>query len=283
MWVWLSVCSAVLLGVYDVAKKQALKRNGVLWVLLVATALSALFMSPCLSAGPLADHLKLVAKACLVTASWVSGLIGLKLLPLTTVSTIKASRPVFVVAFSIILFGERLNIWQWIGVIVVFTALWLLSRSSRKEGISFTSNKGVAWMAVSVLTGAASALYDKHILQTLQPLFVQSWTNVYITILLGICVLVKSLRDGKERERLSWDWTLVLVAVLITISDAIYFFAVKEPDAQLSVISMVRRSSVVITFCLGALLFKEHNIKDKAIVLGVLLGGIALLLFGSSI
>lgn len=283
MWVWLSVCSAILLGVYDVAKKQALKRNGVLWVLLVATALSALFMSPKLSAGPLTDHLKLVAKACLVTTSWVSGLIGMKLLPLTTVSTIKASRPVFVVAFSIILFGERLNLWQWAGVVIVFAALWMLSRSSRKEGIDFTNNKGVAWMAVSVLSGAASALYDKHILQTLQPLFVQSWTNLYITVLLGLCVLVKSVRDGEAREKFAWDWTLVLVAVLITISDAIYFFAVKDPGAQLSVISMVRRSSVVITFCLGALIFKEHNIKDKAMVLGVLLGGIALLLFGSSI
>ena len=29
MWLWLSVLSAVLLGIYDVAKKQALKRKGV--------------------------------------------------------------------------------------------------------------------------------------------------------------------------------------------------------------------------------------------------------------
>lgn len=283
MWLWLSVFSALLLGVYDVCKKQALKRNGVLWVLLGATACTALFLSPSLSAGPAEDHLRLALKAVLVTTSWVSGLIGMKLLPLTTVSTIKASRPIFVVAFSIILFGEVLNVWQWLGIIIAITALYLLSRSSKKEGISFSSNKGIAWMAVSVLSGAASALYDKHILADMEPLFVQSWTNVYITILLGIIILVKKLREKDAFEGFHWDWGLILIAVLITVSDAMYFFSLKQDGALLSVISMIRRSSVVITFVLGAIFFKEHNIRDKAIVLGILLAGITLLLLGSSL
>ena len=79
MWVWLSVCSAFLLGIYDVEKKQALKKNSVLWVLLGATAMSALFLCPFLSRGPLEDHLSLVLKAVLVSSSWISGLGSLTL------------------------------------------------------------------------------------------------------------------------------------------------------------------------------------------------------------
>ena len=281
MWVWLSVCSAFLLGIYDVEKKQALKKNSVLWVLLGATAMSALFLCPFRSRGPLEDHLSLVLKAVLVSSSWISGLVALKLLPLTTASTIKASRPMFVVIFSIILFGERLSLLQWGGVVLVMAALFLLARSSKKEGISFTSDKGIAWMVVSVLTGAASALYDKHILGHLQPMFVQSWTNVYITVVLGILILLKYLRDKPGFLGFRWDWRLPLIAVLITISDAFYFYAVKDEGALLSVISMIRRSSVVITFIFGALLFKENHIKDKAVDLAVLLAGLALLLFAS--
>ena len=311
MWVWLSVCSAFLLGIYDVEKKQALKKNSVLWVLLGATAMSALFLCPFLSSGPLEDHLSLVFKAFLVTSSWVSGLVALKLLPLTTASTIKASRPMFVVIFSIILFGERLSLLQWAGVALVMAALLLLARSSKKEGISFTSDKGIAWMVVSVLTGAASALYDKHILGHLQPMFVQSWTNVYITGVLALLVLAQYLKARKGQaaasgiakgaadgsgarpasgvdagaapgfQKFRWDWRLVLIAVLITISDAFYFYAVKDEGALLSVISMIRRSSVVITFIFGALLFKENHIKDKAVDLAILLAGLALLLFAS--
>lgn len=283
MWLWMSVCSAVLLGVYDVVKKQSLKRNGVLYVLLGATALTALFLCPFLETGTPKDHLALLFKAVLVTTSWVSGLLGMKYLPLTTVSTIKASRPVFVVAFSIILFGEKLNLMQWAGVVLVIAALYLLSVSSRKEGIKFTSNKGVACMAVSVLAGAASALYDKHILGYMEPLFVQSWANVYITVILAVCVLVKALKDGPaNREKFCWDWRLLAIAVLITASDMLYFFSLKDEGAMLSIISMLRRCSVVITFALGAILFKEKRIKDKALDLAVLMAGLVLLLFGSA-
>lgn len=282
MWVWFSVCSAVLLGLYDVAKKEALKRNGVLWILLGTTAMTTVLLCPFLTGGSLGDHLSLVVKALLVSSSWVSGLVAMKLLPLTTVSTIKASRPMFVVIFSIILFGERLSPLQWAGVVLVLAALFLLGRSSRKEGISFVSNKGIAWMVVSVLTGAASALYDKHILAHLQPMFVQSWSNLYITAVLAILLAVKYFRDRSGFRRFRRDWRLVLIAVLITVSDALYFFAVKDEGALLSVISMIRRSSVVITFLFGAFVFKENHIRDKAVDLVILMGGIALLLFASS-
>lgn len=281
MWLWFSLCSAVLLGFYDVTKKQALKRNSVLWVLFCATAITTIFLCPFFSAGSLHDHLRLVLKAVLVSSSWVSGLIALKLLPLTTVSTIKASRPVFVVMFSIILFGEKLSLLQWAGVALVFVALTLLGHSSKKEGISFGSNKGIAWMVMSVLTGSASALYDKHILTDMEPLFVQSWGNLYITALLGILLLCSYFKDKKDFPRFKWDYRVLIIALLITVSDALYFYSVKEEGALLSVISMIRRSSVVITFIFGAIFFKEHNIKDKAIDLIILMAGVGLLLFAS--
>lgn len=281
MWLWMSVCSALLLGVYDVAKKQALRRNGVYWILLSATAFTAVFLSPFLSAGSLMDHLSLVLKAFLVSTSWVSGLIAMQHLPLTTVSTIKASRPMFVVIFSIILFGERLNLLQWLGIAIVMTALFMSARSKRHDTDQATSAKGMTCMVISVLSGSASALYDKFILQHLEPLFVQSWTNIYITILLAAVILVRYLADKEHFERFTWDWRIPLIAVLITVSDALYFYSVKDPDALLSVISMIRRSSVVITFVFGALMFKEGHIKDKVVDLVLMMVGVTLLLFGT--
>ena len=281
MWLWMSVCSALLLGVYDVAKKQALRRNGVYWILLSATAFTAVFLSPFLSAGSLMDHLSLVLKAFLVSTSWVSGLIAMQHLPLTTVSTIKASRPMFVVIFSIILVGERLNLLQWLGVAIVMAALFLSARSKHHDTDQATSAKGMTCMIISVLSGSASALYDKFILQHLEPLFVQSWTNIYITILLAAVILVRYLADKEHFERFTWDWRIPLIAVLITASDALYFYSVKDPDALLSVISMIRRSSVVITFVFGALMFKEGHIKDKVVDLVLMMVGVTLLLFGT--
>ncbi|MBQ9548758.1 MAG: EamA family transporter [Bacteroidales bacterium] len=283
MWLWMALASAVLLGLYDVAKKHALARNDVYYVLLGATLFTVLFLSPWVSAGTPRQHLMLAFKAVLVTVSWVSGMIGLKLLPITTVSTIKASRPMFVVLFSILLFGERLGLLQWAGVAVMLTALWLLSRSSEAEGISFRHNRGIWAMGLSVLAGVASALYDKHIVSGLQmePLFVQFWCNVYIALLLGAVLAYKAFLRGARLPHPSWDWTIVLIAVLITCADALYFFSLREEGALLSVISMLRRASVVVTFVLGALLFRERKLRGKAVSLALLLAGMALLLYGT--
>ena len=286
MWLFLAVLSAILLGLYDVAKKQALRKNGILAVLLVATAFSTLFLSPFLRLGPLKDHLQLLFKAVLVTGSWVSGLAALKLLPLTTVSTFKGSRPVFVVLFSVLLFGEKLDWMQWLGVAIVLGALFLLGHTSRKDASAEVRRSGFIFLGISILTGVASALYDKHIMSSLEPLFVQSWTNLFITLLLALCLLVNRLLCHSERSEESkpfcWDWTLLLVAVLITGADMLYFFALKQPDALLSVISTVRRTSIIVTFICGAVFFKEGNIKEKSLNLLLMAAGLALLLIGSA-
>lgn len=276
--------SAFLLGLYDVAKKLALSKNSVLNVLLVATALSALFLSPVLFMikGTWMQHLSLMMKAVLVSTSWISGMVGLKMLPITTVSTLKASRPFLVVIFSLILFGERLNPWQWGGVALALLAVVLLARTSGGEGINFSRNKGIWAMALSIMSGVASALYDKFIMQGMEPLFVQSWSNFYITLTLAGCVVYKYFHDGETvRKPLHWDWMLLVIALLITAADALYFFSLKQEGALLSVISLARRSSVVVTFAVGAIFFKEKNVKSKSIALAILMSGMVLLLIGS--
>ena len=317
MWTVLAVCSAFLLGLYDAAKKQALKKNGVLAVLLVATALSTIVLAPFLRFGPGEDHLKLAFKAVLVTSSWISGMVGLKLLPLTTVSLLKGSRPVFVVLFSIILFGETLSWMQWAGVVTVFAALFLLGRTSRTDAPVQVRKTGFLWMGVSIVTGVLSALYDKHIMAGMEPLFVQSWTNLYITVLLIICIAAKRFVRGRKTaserpcppsdtleggarpqagrdersevfqrpssagEQFCWDWWLLVVAMLITGADALYFFALKQPGAMLSVISVIRRAAVIVTFLCGVIFFKEGNIKAKGLNMLLMAAGVALLVIGS--
>ena len=299
MWIWLALISAVLLGFYDVAKKYSLKRNGIYFVILAATAFSTLFLCPFLSAGPAAYHIKIAIKALIVTVTWLSGMEALRLLPITTVSTFKASRPMFVVLFSIIIFGERLNLWHWLGVAAVAVALWLLGAASGKEGFRFGSGRGFWALVISMATGVASALWDKFIIKSfvfdgplspvyaalpaqLQvPLFLQAWTNLYITIILAIIVAVKAMREGSARERFRWDWALLVIAVLITLSDAVYFLAISGEGSLLSVIALVRRFSIVVTFVVGAIMFREQKIKGKSIALAFMIAGIVLLMAGS--
>ena len=284
MWIWLALISALLLGFYDIAKKKALAKNGTLTVLFAVTAISTLFLSPCLIiySGPFQHHLMLMAKAVLVSASWISGMVALKLLPITTVSPLKATRPFFVVLLSLIIFREKLSLLQGAGVVLALVSVALISFTGKREGSAAGNRRGYIAIAISIASGSASALYDKHIMVSMEPLFVQSWTNLYITLIVGLCLLASRLTgwgDGSARFR--WDWVLPLTAVLITGADMAYFFALGSEGALLSVISIMRRASVIVTFVFGALIFKEKNLKGKAVALVFLLAAMVCLMLGS--
>ena len=282
MWVWLALLSALLLGFYDITKKQALAKNGPIEVLFAATAISTLLLSPCLIVygGPWEHHFMLMAKAVLVSASWISGMYALKLLPITTVSPLKATRPFFVVLLSLLIFGEKLNALQYAGVALALASIALMSFSGRRDAAGTGSRRGYVAIAVAIAAGDASALYDKHIMVQMHPLFVQSWTNLYITVIVGLYLLV--MRGvSRASATFRWDWILLLTAVLITGADMAYFFALGSEGALLSVISITRRCAVIVTFAFGALIFKEKNLRGKSLALVLLLAGMVCLMLGS--
>ena len=72
-----------------------------------------------------------------------------------------------------------------------------------------------------------------------------------------------------------------LIAVFITGADMLYFFSLHAEGALLSVISLLRRSSVIVTFAVGAVMFKEKNIGRKSAILALMLAGVVLLMASS--
>ncbi|HKL20426.1 MAG TPA: hypothetical protein VJ904_01395 [Tichowtungia sp.] len=60
-------------------------------------------------------------------------------------------------------------------------------------------------------------------------------------------------------------------------SDFIYFYAVREPASLIVVLSILRRSSVVISFVAGSLLFGDVNRRAKAWALAGVLTGVILI------
>lgn len=298
MWIWFALISSVLLGFYDVAKKRSVEGNAVLPVLTLATSISALFFLPVIlssefdlgwfSEGSLfnvvpmgvGQHLLVALKAVIVAATWLFGYLAVKYLPLTIVSPIYALRPVLVLLGSILIFGERLNVYQWIGVVVAFVAFYMMNRSSHKEGIRFTNNKGIFYLMMAVLLGVGSAFCDKILMKGIQPASVQAWCGLYIALLYGILTLIIWLPKRKE-SKFEWRWSILLISIFLSVADFCYFNALAQEGALLAVISLIRRGSVIVSFTLGAIFFKERNIKSKAFALCVLLVGLYFLLHGS--
>lgn len=297
MWLSLAFLSAALLGLYDVAKKRSLTGNAVLPVLLLNTLFSSLIFLPTIlsaefglgwfDATPLASapgtaqaHLLVLVKSSIVLVSWIFGYFGMKHLPITIVGPINATRPVLVLLGALLVFGERLNAWQWTGVLLALASLVLLSRSGRREGVDFRHNIWILCLAVAAVTGAASGLYDKYIMSRLDAAFVQSWYNLYQ---LGMMTVVTALLWWPRRREspFHWCWSIPLISIFLSAADFAYFCALREEGALIAVVSMVRRGSVIVSFLCGALLFHERNLRSKAVDLALILVGMFFLWLGS--
>lgn len=294
MWLALAFLSAALLGLYDTAKKAALKDNAVIPVLFLNTVFSTLIFSPFIISSlrngvplpsegitPLKAHLMTIAKSCIVLTSWLFGYFGLKHLPITIVGPINATRPILVLLGAMILFGERLNLWQWGGVILAIFSLLLLSRSSKKENVDFVHNKWIWFIAISAITGACSGLYDKYIMRFLDATFVQGWYNFYQMVLMGAMMLILWLPNRSKTTPFHWSWAILMISIFISAADFAYLTALRQSDSMISVVSLVRRSSVIVSFLCGAIIFKERNLKAKALDLAFILVGMILIWIGS--
>ena len=286
-----------MLGLYDVAKKLSLKGNAVLPVLWFNTLFSTIIFAPALvdsaagggwldgsifatTEGSLHDHAMVFLKAVMVLASWIFGYFGIKHLPITLVGPINATRPVLTLVGAMIVFGERLNGYQWVGVILAIVSLFLLSRSSKKEGINFARNRWILCVAAAALIGVFCGLYDRHIMHSLNPVFVQSWYSLYQFLLMSVIVAVLWLPKRSE-QKFHWSWAIPMISILLTTADMAYLYALSNGAAMIAVVSMIRRSSVLVSFSCGALLFGERNLKAKAIDLALILVGMVFLYIGS--
>lgn len=297
MWVSLAFLSAFFLGWYDISKKLALKDNAVIPVLFLNTLFCSLLLTPIvfLSKGGLItdgsiffvpdlnlnEHFLVFIKSIIVLASWMLGFFAIKHLPLSIVGPINATRPVMSLVGAFMIFNERLNLYQWIGVLLTIASIFLLSSSSKKEGINFKKNKWMLYLFLATLLGAASGLYDKHLMLRMSSTAVQFWFNSYQCLLMVLIMLFIWYPTRKKTSPFQWRWSILTIAIFITIADFIYFYALTDPNAMISVVSMIRRSSVIVSFAGAAILFRENNLKGKAIDLALIIVGMFFLYLGT--
>ncbi len=305
MWLALGFLSALLLGFYDLAKKVSLRDNAVVVVLLLNTLFCSIIFLPfvigsfCEWISPESELFVpwnyrggqpyILLKSVIVLSSWTFGYYGIKELPLTIVGPINATRPMMALVGGLLIFGERLNLMQWLGVLLAIVSFFLLSRTGKKEGLNFAHNRFVIFVVLAAVLGAVSSLYDKYLLAMtdngglgLNRMEVISWYNFYQ--LLWMCIIVGfiSWRNKGKKQAFRWRWSIVLISIFLITADFAYFTALGKEGAMVSLLSMVRRSNVLVSFVFGVLLLGEKNWKGKALDLLLVALGMVFVWIGTT-
>lgn len=297
IWIALALASACFLGVYDIAKKSAVRDNAVPLVLLANVVTAASIWLPLVlydavvaadgvgrRAWPFQpfqlvglsfhDHLLLAAKSLLVGTSWTLAFFALKALPLSIASPIRSTSPLWTILIAVGLLGERPGALQSGGIAIVLLSFLALSRVGRKEGIRFHRDRWVFGMIAATLLGATSSIYDKYLLQSCNfaPATVQAWFSIYLVPVM-VPLAVRWRWFESPRQPFQWRYSIPLIAISLLIADFLYFTAIAQPDALISIISPVRRTAVLIPFLFGVTRLGEANWRPKTLcILGILTG-----------
>jgi drug/metabolite transporter (DMT)-like permease len=98
---------------------------------------------------------------------------------------------------------------------------------------------------------------------------------------MGAMLLLLWLPTRKRTTPFHWDWCIILISVFLSAADFLYFYSLSLDGAMISIVSMIRRGSVIVSFLFGAMMFQEKNLRAKAIDLALVLLSMVFLFLGS--
>ncbi len=312
-WVILAFVSALCLGFYDISKKVALRDGSVVDVLTASILISScilliplllsrlapslmtdtMFFVPTLD---LRGHLLTVLKSVIVLSSWLCAYLALKHLPISVVSPWQATRPMWTLIGAMLIFGERLNPWQWTGVLLAIGSIFLFQLSSSDFRLStlsrprLRSNYYIA-LALAIIIGAGSGLYDKYIMRLYDHNAVQVYYTLYQAVMMTLFCYIHHRRHPSPVTRNPSPLSpfrgsggllpIALISVFLVISDNVYMLALQDPDSMIAVVSTIRRGGTVIGFAYGLIFLKEKDPYKKVLCMLGILAGLICLAFGS--
>lgn len=299
MWAFAGLLSALFLGIYDIFKKTSLNGNAVMPVLFFSTLTSTVIFLPVVIGSSFfpetfssiglfspqlnfVQHLQVLLKSVIVVSSWILAFFAMKHLPVTVFSPIRATGPFWTLIGALLIFHEKLNLLQWIGVLLTLLFFFLFSTTGKKEGIEYRSNKWIWFIVGGTLLGAISGLYDKFIIARIDRIAVQAWFSFYQVIILLPVLAIFWFPGRKKTTPFRWRWSIPAIGLTLVIADFLYFYALSCDGSMISVIAALRRVSVLVTFAFGAFVLGEVNLKQKGIYLLGILVGTLLITLGSS-
>lgn len=297
MWIFLGLISCILLGFYDITKKLSLNNNAVIPVLFLASATGAILFVPLiilsntniisshsiLFVAPISlkTHGLLFLKSLIVGISWVFAFFALKHLPITIITPIRATGPVWTLFGALFIYHETYNTLQWTGILVVIAFFYYFSFAGNKDGINLKHNKWVFFIILATFLGSFSTLYDKYLIANFDRMAIQAWFSIYMIPVFLPFLFCLWYPQRKKGIPFQWRWSIPVIGIILSIADFSYFYALTYDGALITILSVLRRTSVIVSFSIGAIIFKETNLKRKAIALFGILIGVLIIVLGS--
>lgn len=276
MWVLLTLLYGLFKGAREIAKKKALEKSGVMEVLFVYTLLSFLFVVPDAGNAMGLSGTQLVcvlAKSAVIFVAWICGFQAIARLPVSLYSVLDLSRVVFSTLLGVFFLGEQMRAGQSIGLVLVLLGLLLLKAPWKRRGGDADASAGAVALALtSCLMNAVSGTMDKALMRGMNSSQLQFWYMLFLTVMYGAYLLFSRTKiDWKGTLKNGWIW---LMSALFVVADRALFLANGMPGSQVTVMTLLKQSGVLVSILGGYLVFHEKRVGYRLACASLVIAGI---------
>ena len=276
-WILYTLIYAIFTGFFQCAKKKAVEKNTIYEVLAVfstiAFILTALTSNKVFNIG-FTPLIIVFIKSIIIVIAWILSLHAIQKMPISLYSVINLSKIVFSIIMSVVFLGEKLTVLLIVGAIIIILGLFLVNKVSNVKSKKETSLKIILILLVSCLLNSISAIIDKQVLKYINPMQLQFWFLLFLSICYWVILLFKDKKlDIKKIKKNYW---ILIAAICLTVADRFLFKANEVSESKVSIMTLIKQVSVIEGIILGKILFDEKNIIKKLlcsllIIIGILL------------
>jgi len=278
LWIIFILLYGILKGAREPIKKGVLKDVGVLTALFVYTFVGFLMSAPTavgvFSVTPFA-FLLVVIKSFVIFVAWILAFLAIKKVPVSVYGLCDMSRVIFSTLLGVFFLGESLTGKGILSLILVVAGLYFENANKSAENENYQM-KYIWIIFAECFLNAVSGTMDKYIMSTgeITSSALQFWFMLLLSVFYLGYILIK--REKLELKKAFTNPWLYVLSFSLILGDRMLFIANADPESQVTIMTLVKQSSAVVTIILGKLIYKEKNIIRKLICAGVILVGITL-------
>ncbi len=279
IWILFIFLYSLLKGLREGMKKAAIKKSGANEILFFYTFIGFLFTLPYAKSAfelrPLYIFYAFLKSAACCTA-WAFSLAALKRMSVSLYGIMDLSRMVFSTLLGVLILGESLTLPKVIGMALVVTGLMLanLKKNTTSKGMTLPV---LAAALLNCFFNAISGTMDKIYMQFMETSQLQFWFMFFMALIYGIVLLLRKEKISFKNIRTNY-W-VILMSISLVLGDRLLFEANANPLSEVTIMTVIKQSSVIVTVLTGWLVFKEKHILYKLLCTGIVLSGIFITIF----
>ena len=182
------------------------------------------------------------------------------------------SRMVFSTLLGVIVLGESFTVQKAIGVILVIAGLMLANLKKTSSGTKEITLPVLIAVLLNCFLNAVSGTMDKVLMKYMLSSQLQFWFMFFMTLIYGVVLIIT--REKVSIKTLKTNYWIPLLSLSLVFGDKLLFEANASPLSEVTLMTVIKQSSVVVTVLTGWLIYKDKNILYKLMCTGIVLAGI---------